>query len=330
MLIKGEKVFLELMELTDAQTVREWLNEIEVRRLCFAECPLPVDITTAENWIKAMNNDPQSSLLSVRRIQERDLIGFITVRKLSWISRSVRFGSLIWPPDLWNHGLGTDARKAFLSYAFSQLGMERVYGGFGSYNIASKKSHQKLGAEITAITRESVFIDGQFFDVHHYAYQKENFSPSQFSEPPFPNPNKDQSVMLAKDIQRLYQDFYGLSPHNLEEWMKNKIKIRNGFGAIVFLVDNIRKNADLLLFPDKLSVDNPELSDLFKQAVIEGFTFLNLHRIQVCLPSTASSWKERMESLGFIYEGHLDKILYSNGRYYGLCFLGLLRPEFRI
>ena len=57
MLISGTHTYLELMEPAEAATVRDWMNEIELRRLAWAECPLPVGLDDAERWIREMNSE---------------------------------------------------------------------------------------------------------------------------------------------------------------------------------------------------------------------------------------------------------------------------------
>lgn len=286
MLIVGDRTYLGLMEPADAPEVQKWMNEIELRRLCWTECPLPVDLEGARCWIKEMNEEPQTRLLSIRRLAEGDLIGFFTLRKLSWVSRSVRFGSLIWPPSLWNQGIGTDARRAVLAYAFGQLGLRRVYGSFGAFNIASLRSHEKLGAEVTVNMREAVYFDGVFHDSHGYVYRRERFPgfAETKAEGTSPVPPRWTPATVAGSIDRAYLDYYGCPIQGdtaRRRWLRDKHVHAAGTGDIVLMVEKIRQNAEMLLFPRRRSRLAP---GLIRAAVHHCFNDLNLHRIQACLP----------------------------------------------
>jgi RimJ/RimL family protein N-acetyltransferase len=325
LLIKGERVYLGLMEESEAPYIHLWLNECEVRRLCFAECPLPVDMVKALEWIREMNGGPHSRLLSIKRIVEKDLIGFITVRKLSHISRGVRFGSLIWPPDLWSQGLGTEARKIFLDYAFNQLGFRRVFGDFAAYNEASRKSHEKLGAHISAQTKEASFVDGRYHDRFHYTYHREDYY--QPYEPELANrSDAANNGFIWRDYDRLLQDYFNLpgvmTDDDRRATLKDKPHYIYDTGEACLLINDQRKNADMIFVP----ADYSELGrGLIRMICEDAFTQFNLHRLQVCIPSSAASWRQELLDEGFADEGRLDGVCFANDRYFDIFFLGKLR-----
>ena len=327
MLIQGKLTYLALMEKTEASTVQAWMNEPELRRLAWTECPLPVDLDQAGRWIEAMNRDPRTRLLAIRRLDSGESIGFTTLRNLSWLSRSMRFGNLIWPPSLWNQGLGTDARRAMLEYAFGQLGMRRVYGGFAAYNAASRRSHEKLGAEVTATLREAVYVDGRFHDAHYYVYRRESF-PGPWAaggdDRPCPAADHRRRVQPASLAKRTYQDYHGypLDGSAEESWRRGKPGCLCAAGRAVLLAEEIRRSAEVLFFPRKPAALP---ADLIRRAVDSGFAGLNLHRLEACLPSGAAFWGQSLQAEGFREEGRLDQVIYADGSYHDLVFYGLIR-----
>ena len=293
------------------------------------ECPLPIGLEMTEKWIRQFNAGPQSYLLSIRTIDEDRLIGMFTLRKISWISRSLRFGSAIWPPDLWSQGLGSEARRIFLEYAFKQLGFRRIYGSFSDYNIASRKSHEKLGAEVSAQNLDAVYNDGCYHDTFHYTYARERF-PGMELAPTAPQPENPQMInpeLLKVDFDRLYQDFYGLPPihdPSREEWLGGNPIFKASSGRVLLLPEFIKRSGDLLFFPASWKSLQPELLSL---AIEQGFNQYNLHRLQTCLPETAVACREILISHGFQLEGKLDQICFANGRYFDLLFLSKLQKE---
>jgi RimJ/RimL family protein N-acetyltransferase len=321
-LIKGDRIYLGAIEEDDSLLVWEWLNEFEVRRSGYGECPLPESRLETGRWIEEINSHAHSGLLAIRRIAENDLIGIMTIRKLSWVSRSVRFGILIWPPPLWNQGLCTEARRIFLDYAFTQLGMRRVFGSFADFNAASRRSHEKLGAHISAEAYEAVFLDNRYSNRCHYTYHREDYCQPPEPENVFAKGDVAPEQHILRDYQRILQDFYQISPCPDERmgYFKKNVFFSNERTQAALLTDPLPKSADLLFGS---AVD----ADLASRAIAEGFEQLNLHRIQLCLPGTASAWKEEMIGLGFRYEGLLDGVCFANGRYFDLVIMGKLREE---
>ena len=140
----------------------------------------------------------------MHRLEDQALIGMMTVRKISWISQSARFGIMLWPPDQQGKGMGTEARRIFLEYAFKQLGFRRIYGEFESTNIASRKSHEKLGAQVSVLLREATHFDGGYRNICQYTYARERF----LNEPSSP-PLAESAVtgpVLAQDLERAWMD----------------------------------------------------------------------------------------------------------------------------
>lgn len=317
MLIQGDKTYLDAFGEEDVHIIKDWMNQFELRRLAWTECTWPSTMEEAQNWIRSMNHSERTRLLALRKLDNDELIGFFTARNISWISRSMRFGSLIWPPAYWNQGMGTDARKAFLEYAFNYLGMQRVYGFFAGYNIASQRSHEKLGASVTVAKRDAVYMDGKFYDAYCYVYCRENF----FVKDPksFAVREKD---FTDEDLKRTYHDFYGVPEEKgkTREWISHQNVIQDDTGELVFLVDPIKRSADLLFFP----LDKNQVAPLIRLAVDKAIRSYNLHRIQVCLPSSADIWVEPLVQSGFSDEGRIPGIIYSNGTYLDLCFFGLV------
>jgi len=317
MLIKGEKTYLEAFSEQDSLIIHDWMNQFELRRLAWTECHWPVTPEEARRFIQSLNSHEQSRLLALHESAFGRIIGFFTVRNISWVSRSLRFGCLIWPPKYWSQGLGTDARKAFLDYAFNYLGFQRVYGYFADYNTASRRSHEKLGARVTVTNREAIFMDGRYHNEHYYVYCREILTGSQ----PESLIIKDDDFSV-EDLRRTYGDFYEVpaSEEKFRAWLSHQLQFHQEDGDSVFLIDQVKRSADLLFFP----VAPENFAALIETAVAKAFKTYNLHRIQVCLPSSATQWRNLLIQKGFSDEGRLPAIVYSNGSYHDLCFYGFI------
>lgn len=330
MLIQGERVGLSALEPSAAPSVFGWMHEPELRRLAFMDFMFPQTQEAAAAWIRDTAQNPRARLLAVHRLEDQALIGMMTVRKISWISQSARFGIMLWPPDQQGKGMGTEARRIFLEYAFKQLGFRRIYGEFESTNIASRKSHEKLGAQVSVLLREATHFDGGYRNICQYTYARERF----LNEPSSP-PLAESAVtgpVLAQDLERAWMDVCLMpdlteGPGKRDEWVARLPRCVRGESAVVLQPEWPRRNASLFSFRrvddawQPAAVDN----DLLTIAVQKAFDELNVHRVQAFLPATAQGPCDQLKALGFQHEGQLDSILYCAGRFVDLAVLGRLR-----
>jgi RimJ/RimL family protein N-acetyltransferase len=330
MLIRGERVGLAALEPSAAAAVFSWMHEPELRRLAFMDFMFPQSNESAAAWIRDTALNPRARLLAVHRLEDQALIGMMTVRKISWISQSARFGIMLWPPDQQGKGMGTEARRIFLEYAFKQLAFRRIYGEFESTNIASRKSHEKLGARVSVVLREATHMDGGYRNICQYTYARERF----FNEPASP-PRVGSTAInpsITQDLERAWTDYCLLpgvteGPAKRDEWVARLPRHTRGESAVVLQPEWPRRNASLFTFRRVDDAWQPAQvdTDLLEAAVRKAFDELNVHRVQAFLPATAQGQIDQFKSLGFQYEGALDSILYSAGRFIDLAVLGRVR-----
>lgn len=251
-------------------------------------------------------------------------------RKISWVSQSARFGIMLWPPEQQGRGMGTEARRIFLEYAFRQLGFHRIYGDFESSNAASRKSHEKLDAVVSVLAREAAFLDGGYRNLCHYTYPRERFVADTGFSKGAGAPS--DGALLSRDLERAWMDFCLLpdateGPSARDGWVARLPRCLRGESAVVLQPEWPRRNATL--FPFRRENDAwqpaPVDNDLLTDAVRKAFDELNVHRVQAFLPATAQGLIDQFKSLGFQNEGALDSILYSAGRFVDLAVLGRVR-----
>ncbi|PLT28476.1 GNAT family N-acetyltransferase [Peribacillus deserti] len=67
-------------------------------------------------------------------------------------------------PEYWRKGVMTEILPAVISYAFHQMGLNRIEARYHPGNIASKGTLRKQGFTIEGVSRESSFEKGRFCD----------------------------------------------------------------------------------------------------------------------------------------------------------------------
>lgn len=110
-------------------------------------------------------------------------LGFAEVFNLDPMNRTLWTGTSIYDPGRRRRGLGTAARRCLLSHVFYEMDYRRVFGQFLDFNVASWRSHQKLGAEIIGRRRRMSVLSGRYHDYVQYVHRREVFT-SRFAPPP--------------------------------------------------------------------------------------------------------------------------------------------------
>jgi RimJ/RimL family protein N-acetyltransferase len=71
--------------------------------------------------------------------------------------------------ESWGHGYATEAVKAFLTFGFDQLGLNRIQACHYTRNPASGRVMEKAGMQFEGVQRQHVWKDGQPEDLARYA-----------------------------------------------------------------------------------------------------------------------------------------------------------------
>lgn len=71
--------------------------------------------------------------------------------------------------EYWGRGIVSEAVKAMVQHAFSDLGLRRVYARIFSNNVASKRVLEKAGFQFEGMARQAVVKNEKVLDVFHYA-----------------------------------------------------------------------------------------------------------------------------------------------------------------
>jgi len=77
--------------------------------------------------------------------------------------------------EFWNLGYCTEAINKIILQAFTNWGVNRIFGYHFLFNKGSERVMQKNGMKFEGILREHKFKNGEFYDVGLYAILKSDF-----------------------------------------------------------------------------------------------------------------------------------------------------------
>jgi RimJ/RimL family protein N-acetyltransferase len=142
--LEGEKTRLRPVEEGDLPRFVTWFNDKEVRRwLAMSEMPL-LTLESEREWYQKMREDPSCVIWCIESEEGRP-IGDVGLGLIDKTHKRAELGISIGDRALWAHGLGTDAIRQVLRYAFGELGLRRVQLYVDEDNLRGTRCYEKCG-----------------------------------------------------------------------------------------------------------------------------------------------------------------------------------------
>lgn len=158
-ILEGENVRLRPMEERDLPSFVDWLADREVTRW-LAEMSAPPTLEEEYEWYERRRSDPDSLMWAIETIDGR-LVGSTELR-LEPARRKAEFGIVIGDRSQWGRGLGTEALRLVLAYAFGELELNRVELTTAEDNERAIRSYKKVGFVREGLKRQDRMVEGKF------------------------------------------------------------------------------------------------------------------------------------------------------------------------
>jgi RimJ/RimL family protein N-acetyltransferase len=104
--------------------------------------------------------------------------GEVVLNELNAASESCGFRILLQGPRFYGRGLGTEASRLVLGYAFGDVGVHRVELQVYDFNPRARHVYEKLGFVHEGTMRDALRWDGQWVDCHLMAMLDSDWQPS--------------------------------------------------------------------------------------------------------------------------------------------------------
>jgi diamine N-acetyltransferase len=165
-IVIGERVALGPLRRDLAATYARWVNHRDVR-----EGLLNTGIDTretAETWVdeqvrKGVERPPSAVNFTVYDRADDAPVGTAGLFDISWTHSTAEFGIAI--GDRRGRGLGTEAARLVLDWAFRTLGMRNVLLGALAWNEGALRAYERAGFRRIGIRRAAAMSRGERADV---------------------------------------------------------------------------------------------------------------------------------------------------------------------
>ncbi len=161
--IVGEQVYLRPITVEDTDKVLKWRNsEIVVKNFIYRK------EVTREDHLNWLANKVEKGLVHqfVVCLKDGDIpLGSIYLQNFEEEHRKAEWGIFLGETREYGRGIGTEAAKLVLNYAFETLGMHKVISKVLANNIASVRMNEKAGYSHEALLKDELFLDGKYEDL---------------------------------------------------------------------------------------------------------------------------------------------------------------------
>lgn len=150
--------------MTDRTAVYTLCNDPEVAKTTL-NIPHPYTEQDARNYIQMVlnNNIPGTYQFAITRSADDTLIGSIGIHA-NQRHRHADIGYWI-GSAYWNQSYATEALQRLIRFGFETMQLNRIYAGYFSDNIASRRVMEKAGMQYEGLFRQHYSRDGRYFDV---------------------------------------------------------------------------------------------------------------------------------------------------------------------
>lgn len=159
-IVQGERVMLAPPEEEDVAVFTAWFADMRVTRTLMH--PFARSIAQEKDWFEAAAADHNRVVWKI--VAGEQAIGTTTLR-VDWLNRQGMSGLLIGAVEEWGKGYATEAVRLRTTFAFGELGLERLgsesYGG----NIGMHRALERSGYRAIGRKRRAAYSDGSWHDL---------------------------------------------------------------------------------------------------------------------------------------------------------------------
>jgi RimJ/RimL family protein N-acetyltransferase len=183
--IRTERLILRLFTNDDFEAVYDMQSRPEVARYLYWS---PRDRTGAAKSLReklkcsSIKAEGDILNLAVERAEGGPAIGDLMLHYVSATHRQAEVG-YIFHPEAQGQGLATEATRAIVDLAFSQLKVHRVYGQIDARNTASARVLERVGMRREAHLVENEWVKGEWTDEVIYAVLADEWAQAGNEDP---------------------------------------------------------------------------------------------------------------------------------------------------
>ena len=162
--IEGARIYLRPLCREDLNgPYLGWMNDAEV--MSYLESGIfPTTADDLERFFKGVTGTRQQVMFAIVDKYSHRHIGNVKLGPIDWVHRRAHFGILIGDRESWGKGVGTEATRLTVEYAFARLNLNRVDLGVYAEHQAAVRCYERVGFKVEGRMRQDLFHRGKYKD----------------------------------------------------------------------------------------------------------------------------------------------------------------------
>ncbi len=177
--LKGSLVTLRPVTADDAEWFGRILSDPDVVRLTgSANDSVSADelpLATLADWYGTRADQTDRLDLAVVDNASSAVVGEVVLNHWDPGSRGISYRTLIGPSGR-DRGLGTEATRLIMGYAFEEVGLHRVELEVFAFNDRARHVYEKVGFVVEGTRRDALCFDGEWVDSHIMAILEQEWT----------------------------------------------------------------------------------------------------------------------------------------------------------
>lgn len=149
-------VYIRPLVLSDANVSYQWRNDSDIWKYTEFKPDRYISLEAEQEWIKGKLENKDERRFAICLKENNQYIGNI---QLLAINNGLAFFHIfIGEKSLWGNGIGKQATKLILKYAFFELGLKCVLLEVNPLNISAYKTYERMGFVAVGSNEANGFI----------------------------------------------------------------------------------------------------------------------------------------------------------------------------
>ena len=162
-MLQGARVRLRAVEDDDLDLLWRWRNDLEVAGNL--NQPRPWSRADVRAWVNRNREQADQRLWFIIETQDGRPIGRIGLTEMDSLNRHAELNLVIGEKEFQGQGLGQDAARTLVRYAFEQLGLNKLWLVTLASNERALICFERCGFRRTGVMQQHMFRDGKLQDV---------------------------------------------------------------------------------------------------------------------------------------------------------------------
>ena len=167
-LLQGTTIRMTALTKADLPSLAAWFADAGFLRLYDAVVAVPLSEDDLAKRFVGPQGEDHTYRFAVRPLDGEKLLGFVELDGILWSHGVAGLSIAIGDRANWGKGIGHEALRLALDFAFREVNLHRVQLTVFEYNQRAIALYEKTGFRREGTFREFLQRDGQRYDMHLY------------------------------------------------------------------------------------------------------------------------------------------------------------------